>query len=257
MSVGGQRPITLGISLKMYFDHDGTVAWCRDVAEIARRHEATRLGRATVFVMPSFVSISEAREIVEGAVEVGSQDIAADDVGAFTGEVSGPQLMQVGCRFAEIGHAERRELFGETDELIARKLAAAVRNRITPVLCVGEKERISAAEAAADCAEQIAAASAYLDDVSTRLIVAYEPQWAIGQAEPAPTDYVCEVVTRLRESLNASGRDSTSILYGGSAGPGLITEIDSSVDGLFLGRFAHDPAALEQILDEVAALRPL
>lgn len=255
MPTDRQRPIALGVSLKMYFDHDRTVTWCRDVAEIARRHEATRSGSATVFVMPSFVSIPEARAIMDSVAEVGAQDIAADDAGAFTGEVSGPQLVQVGCHYAEIGHAERRVLFGETDELIARKLAAAVRNQITPVLCVGETERASPAKAAADCAEQITAASAHLDDAGTRLIIAYEPQWAIGQAEPAPIEYVTDVATRLRESLEADGRDSSSILYGGSAGPGLITEIDSSVDGLFLGRFAHDPAALEQILDEVALLR--
>ncbi|GAB2510230.1 triose-phosphate isomerase family protein [Paramicrobacterium agarici] len=248
------HPITLGISLKMYFDHERTLSWCRGVAEIARAHDAVRSGRATLFAMPSFVSISDARDILNGAAEVGAQDIAADDAGAFTGEVSGPQLVQVGCRYAEIGHAERRTLFGETDDLVARKLAAAVRNGITPVLCIGEEQQLTPAAAAEACAEQIASASARLDDSATRMIVAYEPQWAIGQAEPAPTDYVREVAQRLRGTLDASGRESSSILYGGSAGPGLITEIADSVDGLFLGRFAHDPLALRQILDEVDAL---
>lgn len=182
---------------------------------------------------------------------VGAQDLASEDSGAFTGEVSGVELAEVGARVVEVGHAERRRLFGETDEIVTQKTSAALRNALTPVLCIGESVKSDPAVAAAESMRQVV--SALEGAPAGRVIVAYEPVWAIGAAEPAPAEYIRAVCAILRESVgDLAGRDDSVVIYGGSAGPGLLTQLGSDVDGLFLGRFAHDTAALGRVLDEAA-----
>jgi triosephosphate isomerase len=247
-------PVTVGVSLKMYFGHRQSLDWCASVAELARAHPAVASGAVELFVIPGFLTVPAAVEILEGSrVLVGAQDLAAEDGGAFTGEVSGVELAEVGVRVAEVGHAERRRLFGETDEVVAAKTAAALRNGIAPVLCIGESVEGDVADAASECLRQLGSA---LDGAPEgRVIVAYEPVWAIGAAQPAPVAHIRAVCATLRENVAAlTGRDGSVVIYGGSAGPGLLTELGSDVDGLFLGRFAHDTAALGRVLDEAATL---
>ena len=157
----------------------------------------------------------------------------------------------------EIGHAERRALFGETDETVALKVAAAFRAGLAPVLCIGETERQDPAAAAAACREQLEASLrlAREEAAGGRLIVAYEPVWAIGAPEPASEAHIRGVTSALREHV-AGDRLFTQaqVIYGGSAGPGLLPRIAPDVDGMFLGRFAHDPAAFVAILDEALEL---
>ncbi|MEU6643180.1 triose-phosphate isomerase family protein [Saccharomonospora sp. NPDC046836] len=240
--------LSLGVSLKMYFGHASTLDWCRAVAEIARHHQAIRTGLAELFVLPSFPSIMGVAEIFAGTpVRFGAQDLFWEDSGAFTGEVSGQQLRELGCTYVEVGHAERRRIFGEDAEIVARKTAAALRNGLVPVLCVGEPERGPATEAAAWCRREVEAALGY---ASGPVTVAYEPHWAIGATEPAPDEHIAEVCAALKQDLPGDVR----VIYGGSAGPGLVTRLGSAVDGLFLGRFAHDPAAVATIVDEALAL---
>ena len=249
--------VLLGVSLKMYFDQNRTRSWCTEVAELARRHESVVSGDVTLVVLPGFTSLAMAVEIFSGTgVSVGAQNLFWEDRGAFTGEVSGADLTDVGCTFVEIGHAERRALFGEGPAVIARKLAAAARNGLTPILCVGESSPGTAREAAQACIEQLDAALIEISptDRGMPLVVAYEPEWAIGAAEPAKSDYVAAVAILLREWLGTRlGESNARVIYGGSAGPGLLSELGASVDGLFLGRFAHDATSLEKILDEAAA----
>jgi triosephosphate isomerase len=198
--------------------------------------------------------VPAAVEIFEGTrVVVGAQDVATADSGAFTGEVSGVELAEIGVGVVEVGHAERRRLFAETDAVVAEKTSAALRNGIAPVLCVGESTETDGADAAAECLRQLASA---LDGAPAgRVIVAYEPVWAIGAAEPAPAEYTRAICAILRESVSSlEGRSGSSVIYGGSAGPGLLTELGTDVDGLFLGRFAHDPEALARVLDEAGEL---
>lgn len=244
----------IGVSLKMYFGHAQTVEWCRAVRRLAEEHPAVRDGEAELFVLPSFPAIPAAIQILAPLVAVGAQDIASHDSGAFTGEVSGAELAELGCGIAEIGHAERR-LLGETEEQVSEKVAAAFRNGLTPLLCVGEEERD--VDAAGICIDQIDSALRFAEDRGqlAPLIVAYEPVWAIGQAQPAPDSHVREMCQRLRDHLGTLPAVSSRVIYGGSAGPGLLTRVKDSVDGLFLGRFAHDPAAIRSILDEVHELR--
>jgi triosephosphate isomerase len=187
-------------------------------------------------------------------IEVGAQDLHWEDTGPFTGEVSGAELAEVGCTMVEVGHAERRSLFGETDEIVARKTLAALRNGLAPVLCIGEPERGAPEQAAALCIRQLesALAPARASAVGGRLLVAYEPVWAIGAAEPATPEHVTAVCRTLRDHLDGDESfPGARVIYGGSAGPGLLPRIAADVDGMFLGRFAHDPSAVRRILDEV------
>jgi triosephosphate isomerase len=247
-------PVTVGVSLKMYFGHAQTLDWCARVAELAHVHPAVASGAVELFVIPGYLAVPAAVEILEGSrVLVGAQDLASADNGAFTGEVSGVELAEIGVSVVEVGHAERRRLFGETDEIVAAKTSAALRNGIAPVLCIGEATEGEPADAASESLRQLASA---LDGAPDgRVIVAYEPVWAIGAANPASAAHIRAVCAILRDTVaTLPGRDDSVVIYGGSAGPGLLTELGSDVDGLFLGRFAHDTAALGRVLDEAAQL---
>lgn len=246
----------IGSSLKMYFGHRRTVDWTRAVARICAEHPATTGGTVEFFVIPSFPSIPAVVEIARPVgIAVGAQDLHWADSGPFTGEVSGAELAELGCTLAEVGHAERRSLFGETDELVAGKTHAALRHGLAAVECVGEPDHGSAGDAVDFCIRQLETSLAPARAAGTggRLIVAYEPVWAIGAPSPAPPEYVSEVCGALRRHLvdDALFPDA-QVIYGGSAGPGLLPTIADDVDGMFLGRFAHDPNAVRRILDEVS-----
>jgi triosephosphate isomerase len=257
------RPaLTIGVSLKMYFGQRQTIDWCRAVAALAVRHPALTGGAAELFVLPAAPMIGPVLRVFDGLpVGVGAQDLSHEDSGPFTGEVSGALLREMGCRYAEVGHAERRRLFGQDNAVAAAKVAACWRNRLTPVLCVGESRQMTPGEAATACVAEVrevlggaVAGLAGAPGPAGRVVLAYEPHWAIGQSEPAPAAHIAEVATALRGWL--AGRKApagSTVIYGGSAGRGLLTSMDGRVDGLFLGRFAHDPGALEAILDEAMA----
>lgn len=247
----------IGVSLKMYFGHGQALRWCREVRDLARSHPALQAGLVELAVLPSFTALEGAKEIFAGSgVHVGAQDVFWEDTGAFTGEVSGRELVELGCRYVEIGHAERRRLFAETDGVIRAKVAAAVRNGLTPIVCVGEDVVSTAASSTVSCVSQLEAVlspqDAVVDAPASRVIVAYEPVWAIGADSPASVPHIRSVCSGIRCWLDrlpafAAGQ----VIYGGSAGHGLITALGGSTDGLFLGRFAHDPESLGRILTEV------
>jgi triosephosphate isomerase (TIM) len=244
------RPTVVATSLKMYFGLERTVEWVDGVVALDVPSDTE------VIVMPSFLAIpAVADRIGQREIGVGGQNLHYDDAGAFTGEVSGAQLREAGCRFVEVGHAERERLFGETERDVALKLAAAWRNELCPILCIGEPEEGDPEAAAAWCADKLArliAAGHEVDGATGHdLIVAYEPVWAIGATSAASPAHVTAVARSLREVL-ARSRDlgDTRVIYGGSAGVGLLTELGDAVDGLFLGRFAHEPAAVDSILRE-------
>ncbi len=253
-------PLTVGVSLKMYFGHAAALDWCRAAAAIARRHPSVAEGRLEVFVAPSFPVLPAAVDIFTGTgVRVAAQDLAAADSGAYTGEVSGRELVEIGVDLVEVGHAERRRMFGEDELVVADKTAAAVRAGLAPVLCLGESDPEPAEIAAAECARQLESALGRLPDrgAGPPVVVAYEPHWAIGSAEPAPDEHIRAVCTALGSTLTDLGCPPGSrVIYGGSAGPGLLARLGTSVSGLFLGRFAHDPDALHQVLAEADQLLP-
>lgn len=187
-------------------------------------------------------------------IKLGAQDCFWEDEGAFTGEVSPKVLKEIGCSLVELGHAERRKLFGETDANVAKKAAAVERNNMIPLICVGEAHRGTVEEAIQECRKQV---GTVLSVTTKEIWFAYEPVWAIGQAEPAEAGYVKQVVRRLRKFCE--GRE-TRWLYGGSAGVGTFGGLkasnegeDDGLDGLFLGRFGHDVARVKEIIAEVGA----
>ncbi|QFG26259.1 triose-phosphate isomerase family protein [Actinomadura sp. WMMB 499] len=248
----------IGVSLKMYLDPRTTLAWSEQVADLARRHPAVAGGDVALFVFPALPALPSVIDVFAGSgVAVGAQDLFWEDRGPYTGGVSGTDLSEIGCTMVEVGHMERRRVFGEDEPTVRRKLAAALRNRLLPVLCVGESTPMPPREAAAVCAAQLGSALAGVtrgpDD---SVIVAYEPAWAIGAERSADSDHIGEVTAALRRWLGEAGWPSghAKVIYGGSAGPGLLGTIADSADGLFLGRSVHEVGALEQVLDEAMAV---
>ena len=144
--------------------------------------------------------------------------------GPFTGEVSGAELAELGATMVEVGHAERRAMFGETDEIVARKTLAGLRNGLAPVLCIGEPEPGRAGpggRALHRAAGVRTGARARVGERAGQLLVAYEPIWAIGAPEPAPPEYVTAVCRALREHVAGDELfPDAKVIYGGSAGPG-------------------------------------
>jgi triosephosphate isomerase len=242
----------VGVSLKMYFDLPATLSYIRGVLQLDADAWNSSID---LFVIPDFVSLTESARILEpSSILLGAQDTCWEDKGAYTGEVSPVVLRQAGARIVEIGHAERRAMFGETDETVAKKAGAAARNGLIPLVCIGEKTHHSIASAAVgaaikECTTQVTSVLAAVPD-DTEVILAYEPVWAIGAAEPADPDHVVNVTKELR-NLAAGRQGTTRIVYGGSAGPGTYAKIAEGVDGLFLGRFAHDIQNLKKVIEEV------
>ena len=245
--------VTLGVSLKAYFGYQQTLAWCRQVTAIVRPH----VGVAEMFVLPAFPALPAVAEIfAPTAARIGAQDLCADDEGARTGQVGGAMLAELGCRYVEVGHAERRTLAGETEAVVAAKLAAAFRHGLVPVLCVGEADRMPAGQAVEECRRQVVSAlgPAARSGLSGPVVLAYEPYWAIGAAEPAPEPHIRAVCSALHET--APGIPVPGRSHGTPDGLE-IRSADIPPSALFrgvLGRFAHDPAALASVLDEAGAL---
>lgn len=260
----GRRRRIVGTSLKMYFDYFKTLQYAHDVAELAKHHaklpplDPSGEQEIDVFVIPDFVSIVGVQDFLRESttdIWVGAQDTYDEDAGAFTGEVSARTLAQVGCRIVEIGHAERRRLFGETDDWVLRKAKAIQRNGMLPLVCFGELTQSDDVQVAVDeCWAQIGALLRTLPPAS-EIVLAYEPVWAIGKSHPASAAHIVAVTQAVRakchRDLPEKPDASVRILYGGSAGPGLYEQIYEGVDGLFLGRFAHKPDVFLDTVVEV------
>lgn len=240
-------PPLIVVSLKMYLGVAATRAWVADVAGVGARLEAG--ANIELAVLPTFPLLESTAKMLAGTgIRWGAQDVAASAAGAQTGEVSAAVLAELGCRYVEIAHAERRRLFGEDDADVQAKVAQVVGADMVPLYCVGEADRGSLREVAQICLAQLET----LLEVAAgqEVVIAYEPVWAIGASVPAPAEYVTEICEHLRGRLDSYAGPSR-LLYGGSAGPGTYQTLEPAVDGLFLGRFAHDTRALAQVVTEV------
>jgi triosephosphate isomerase len=234
----------------MYRSHSQTLGWLAQVKEKIAPLPAVVSGDVGVFVLPGFVSLADCqRELSETNISWGAQDFYYEDSGPYTGEVSAQDLLDVGCSFVEVGHKERRTIFGETDDLVSRKTAQALRKGLVPIVCVGEKEQTNPRDAASVCIQQIEASTAHanVEGLHGAIVLAYEPYWAIGSDKPAPLDYILETVELLNGAL--AGFPSSVVLYGGSAGKGMISSLYPEVSGLFMGRSGHN---VDTILDVIA-----
>lgn len=245
--------ILVGVSTKMYLGYHDSLDWLQLLRREVDARPALQAGRVVPFVIPSFPVLPAAVALLEGSpLLLGAQNCGWAD-GAWTGEVSPSMLAEVGVRLVEIGHAERRAHFGEDDATVARKVKAADAAGLTPLLCVGEETTGEASDAAAHVYRQIQTAVGGDWELAARLLIAYEPVWAIGAAEPAGGTYVSDVVELLRLHLTRHGLGALPVIYGGSAKPGLLPTLNG-VSGLFLGRFAHNPVNFGRVLDEALQL---
>lgn len=251
--------ILIGCSSKSYFNATTAEKWLEVVS--AGLQDSPDSGEGVFLCVPFPLLVTASRALEPLGALVGVQDVSRFPSGPFTGEVSAELLAGLGARFAMVGHPERMKNFDEGPAIFAEKVQRATEAGIVPILIVGEPER------GRDPEEII---RPQLDDAfagiaaSDPVVVAYEPSWAIGQAEPAPAGHVVGVVAGIRDMLLESGRNAR-VLYGGSAGPGTFDAIAAAgresgnpagiPDGVFLGRAGVDPHGFLATVAEVRAAR--
>ena len=209
-----------------------------------------------VVVCPPFTALQEVVERRRGtAVRVAAQNMHADDSGAFTGEISAPMLVELDVEAVILGHSERRQLFGETDEALARKVPAALAAELEPILCVGETDGArDAGETETVLERQLQTDLAAVEpDALARVVIAYEPIWAIGTGRTATAEQAQEVCAFIRDVLRGRGAaaDAVRILYGGSVKPANAAELLAlpDVDGALVGAAALDAEDFAAIVE--------
>ena len=235
------RTPIVGGNWKMFLDLAGAVQLATDV-----RHRLGSVRGVEVVVFPPFPFLkSVADRLAESAIGVGGQDLSPETSGAFTGAVAGPMLRSVGCSHVLVGHSERRSVFGDSDEMVARKLAAALAAGLKPVLCIGEnlQERQKGETFSVVTRQLRSALAPYAGktDALADLVLAYEPVWAIGTGLTATPEQAQEVHAHIRQEiadlLGKSFAAALRIQYGGSvkasSAPGLMQQPD--IDGMLVG----------------------
>jgi L-erythrulose 1-phosphate isomerase len=248
--------VWIGTSWKM----NKTLAEAKTFAEGLSAADAARDPRIQRFVIPPFTAVREVKAMLaETSVKVGAQNMHWADDGAWTGEVSAPMLKDCNLDIVELGHSERREYFGETDETVGLKTQAAVRHGLIPLICIGETlSQRNAGEARAVLEAQVRGALGRLagTEKQAEILLAYEPVWAIGvNGIPATSDYAdarqAEIIAVAEDIL---GR-KVPCLYGGSVNPDNCEELITCphIDGLFIGRSAWNVEGYLDILSRCAA----
>lgn len=207
----------------------------------------TAPGGAALVVAPPYVYL---KDVVAGAprnVGVGAQNCGDQKSGAFTGEVSAAMIRGVGASYVIVGHSERRNIYGETDALVARKLGLAIEAGLTPVLCIGEDQRVrDAGRATVYVSDQLKAAGIEQLETAGEIIVAYEPVWAIGTGRNATGEMVADMVSAIRDALGRFWPEryagSAPVLYGGSVTPENISDLAArgNIDGYLVGGASLD-----------------
>ena len=249
-----RRPLVMG-NWKMH----GTRASVRQLLQdIARAGEQFP---ADVAVCPAYVHLQQALQLCEGTtVSVGAQDCSDMTAGAFTGEVSAEMLLDLGCRWVILGHSERRQYHGESDDLVAAKLAAALQAGLQPVVCVGEtREEREAGEAEYIVSRQLLGALQGQAGLK-QVVVAYEPVWAIGTGLTASPEEAQDMHAFIRTQLgDIAGADpgTMRVLYGGSVKAANAAELfgQPDIDGALVGGASLDANEFRQIVDATGARR--
>ncbi|MBD3940807.1 triose-phosphate isomerase [Microbacterium sp. NEAU-LLC] len=254
MAVNGRTPLIAG-NWKMNLDHLQAVAFVQKLHWTLKdaKHED---GSVEVAVFPPFTDLRTVQTLLDAdkiPFALGAQDVSAHDSGAYTGEVSGAFLAKVDARYVIIGHSERRQYHGETDEVVAAKVKAALKHGLVPVICVGET--LEQREESGPTAVSVGQLEVALEGVpaGADIVVAYEPVWAIGTGQVASPEQAQEVCAALREVLAAKlGADAaarTRVLYGGSVKSANIASFmrEPDVDGALVG-------GASLVVDEFAAI---
>jgi len=205
-------------------------------------------GDRGVLLCPSFTALSTlSKSLHSSRVRLGAQNIHWEDSGAYTGEVSGAMLAELGVSYAIVGHSERRQYFGETDETVNLRLKAAQRHGLTPILCVGEtKEQRDAGQTEAIIKDQLDRDLVGVDQQN--LVIAYEPIWAIGTGDTCEAAEANRVIGLIRAQLS---NPDVTIQYGGSVKPGNIDEImaQPEIDGALVGGASLSAADFARIVN--------
>lgn len=234
-----RKPFVAG-NWKMNTDSDSSVG----LAEAIASGSSELAARVHIALIPPFVYIPAVVKAVSTArIAVGAQDMYHEPKGAFTGEISSAMLKDIGCTYVLCGHSERRHVIGETDELINKKVVAAISGGLLPILCVGELiEQRKASETEEVVSRQLKNALTGLNaNKAAAVTIAYEPVWAIGTGLTATPQQAQEVHALIRKVLTEMYDDqlaaTTRIQYGGSAKPGNAAELmaQPDVDGLLVG----------------------
>jgi triosephosphate isomerase len=227
------------------------------VAEVVRASRS--LPEAEFVLLPPFTLLAEAASLAEGSpVGLGGQNLFWEDKGAFTGEVSGPMLIDLGCAYVVVGHSERRQLFGETDETVRKRTSAALRAGLRPIVCVGETLAERESGRTWDVLEtQLGGGLAGFEPPEfRRLILAYEPVWAIGTgrtATPAQAEEAQAFIrARLQEKYGKEAAECAIILYGGSVKPANAHALfrERNVDGFLVGGASLEGGSFIEIAAE-------
>jgi triosephosphate isomerase len=217
----------------------------------------TTLANVEVAICPPFTALHAVSDRIRGtSVQLGAQDMHWEPAGAFTGEVSGSMLFDIGCAYVIVGHSERREMFGETDDRVRRKVRAVFDSRLVPILCVGEtlrerESRLTEERIATQLAEGTASITS---GEAARLVIAYEPVWAIGTGVAATPSDAGSVIGWIRDVMRqrfGQAADLTRIQYGGSVNPGNAAGFlrHPEIDGALVGGASLDPGVFVQIVE--------
>lgn len=249
-----RTPLIAG-NWKMNLDHLQAVALVQKLSWTLKdaKHED---GSVEVAVFPPFTDLRTVQTLIDAdkiPFALGAQDVSTQDSGAYTGEVSGAFLAKLDCRYAIVGHSERRQYHGETDEIVGAKAKAALRHGIVPVICVGET--LEQREQSGPTAVSVGQLQVALEglDADADVVVAYEPVWAIGTGQVASPEQAQEVCVALRavvaDVLGADAAERTRVLYGGSVKSGNIAAFmrEPDVDGALVG-------GASLVVDEFAAI---
>jgi triosephosphate isomerase (TIM) len=246
MAKYGRRPLMAG-NWKMNCTHLEAIALTQKIAFTLTEQQLTDV---EVVVLPPFTAIRSVQTLVDGdrlLIGYGAQDLSPHRGGAYTGDISGPMLAKLGCSYVVVGHSERRQYHHEDDALVNAKAKAALANEITPIVCVGEGLEIR--EAGTHVEHTLAQLDGALDglkaDEVEKVVIAYEPVWAIGTGRTATPGDAQEVIGALRTRVaDAHGNtaDRVRILYGGSVKPNNIAGImeQPDIDGALVGGASLD-----------------
>ena len=250
-----RKPFICG-NWKMNTDRSGGVALALATARTAGQVKGVEVG-----ICPPACYLEAILAVVKGTpLVVGGQNMHTDAGGAFTGEISGPMLKDLGCQYVILGHSERRHIFGETDEFISKKVHAAFKFGLKPILCVGEKiEERKANQTQTVVRRHVTAGLAGLSpDQATQVVIAYEPVWAIGTGLTATRDQAQEVHAFIRGLLaqlyDASLAQEVRIQYGGSVKPDNTCDLmgQPDIDGALVGGAALKADSFNAIITEGA-----
>jgi triosephosphate isomerase len=247
-----RKPLMAG-NWKMYKTAAETAAFFEKFRPLVEQS-----GHCDIVICPPFPSLAAAVAAAHGSrIEIGGQNLFWAKEGAYTGEVSGPMLVAAGAKWAIIGHSERRQYFGETDESVLKKTVAALEAGLRPIVCVGERlEQREAGQTEAVLLNQFRDGIAKLDpEQFAKIVIAYEPVWAIGTGRTATPEIASEAHRFIRGQIEAHyGKDAaaqTRILYGGSVKPDNIKGLmaQREIDGVLVGGASLDAVGFASIVN--------